>query len=106
MKIQFNTDKTIEGDERNEEYFSSLISDALDRYKSNITRIEVHLKDENGNKDGFNDIQCVLEARIEGKQPIAVKCQADTTELAVTGAIDKLEISLESLFGRMQDHNK
>ena len=50
MKIQFNTDKTIEGDERNEAYFTSLIESGLKPFDANISRIEVHLSDKNGTK--------------------------------------------------------
>lgn len=104
MKIQFNTDKTINGSEKNEEYFTTLVAEELDRFESFITRIEVHLTDENGRKDGFKDIRCLLEARIEGRQPIAVSDQANTTEMAVSGAIDKLKASLETILGRIQHH--
>jgi hypothetical protein len=51
MKIQFNTDKTISGDENQEDYFT-LIAEKLNRFQSHITRIEVHLSDENGTKEG------------------------------------------------------
>jgi hypothetical protein len=81
MKIQFNTDKTISGDENQEDYFTSLITEKLNRFQSHITRIEVHLSDENGKKEGYNDIQCILEARIEGRDPIAVRCDADTKKM-------------------------
>jgi len=47
-----------------------------------------------------------MEARIEGKQPIAVTSQANSIEMAVTGAISKLENSLKTIFGRMKDHQK
>jgi len=104
MKIQFNTDKTIIGDEKHEDYFTSLVVERLKRYQSHITRIEVHLSDENGKKEGLRDMRCLLEARIEGRQPIAVSCQADTLERAVSGAIDKLKASLETILGRMQNH--
>ena len=104
MKIQFNTDKTISGKERNEDYFTSQIAEELDRFESLITRIEVHISDENGKKDGQNDIQCMLEARLKGKKPMAVTQQADTIEQAVSGSIDKLKASLETILGRMQNH--
>lgn len=42
----------------------------------------------------------MLEARLEGKQPIAVTCQEDTMEQAVTGAIHKLQTSLKTIIGR------
>ena len=50
MKIQFNTDKAINGDEKHQDYFTSIIAEALKRYESHLTRIEVHLSDENGDK--------------------------------------------------------
>ncbi len=104
MKIQINTDKTINGDERHQDYFSSTIAEALKRFQSHITRIEVHLSDENGKKEGMNDMRCLLEARMEGRQPIAVSCQGDTVEIAVSGALDKLKASLETIIGRLQNH--
>ncbi len=97
MKIQFNTDKTISGDERTQKYFTSQITDELKRYQPHITRIEVHLSDENGNKEGIKDKQCLLEARLEGRQPIAVTCQSETIEQAVSGAIDKLKTTFETI---------
>lgn len=104
MTVQLNTDKTISGNEKNQHYFTSMIEEGLKNFESHITRIEVHLSDENGIKEGFNDMRCLLETRIEGRQPIAVSCQADTVELAVSGAIDKLTASLETILGRMQNH--
>lgn len=104
MKIQFNTDKTISGEERNEDFFTSLIASELDRFDSQISRIEVHISDENGKKEGLKDIRCLLEARIEGKQPIAASEQANTIELAVSGATEKLKSALETIVGRSRNH--
>ena len=101
MIIQFNTDKTINGDERNQDLFSDQIAKELDRYESHITRIEVHVSDENGQMEGIKDIRCLLEARLEGRQPIAVTCQTDQVELSVSGAIDKLKAALETILGRI-----
>jgi hypothetical protein len=50
MNIQTNTDKTVSGHENQEDYFTSLIAEKLSRFQSHITRIEVHLSDENGKK--------------------------------------------------------
>lgn len=104
MQIQFNTDKTINGDERHQDFFTSQIAEELKQYQSDITRIEVHISDENGKKEGVNDIRCLLEARLEGRQPIAVSNQADTIEQSVSGAIDKLKASLKTILGRITDH--
>jgi len=104
MIIQLNTDRTINGDQRHQDFFTSQISEELSRYQSHITRIEVHLKDENGKNEGLNDMHCLIEARLKGKQPIAVSNQADTIELAVSGAIDKLKASLKTIIGHLQNH--
>lgn len=104
MTIQINTDKTLTGEKRSSDFFTSQINEALQRFESHITRIEVHLKDENGKKDGFNNISCLLEARLEGRQPIAITNQADTTDLAITGAINKIKTAIETIVGKIQKH--
>jgi len=104
MTIQINTDKTISGEKRSIDFFTSQIAEALQRFESHITRIEVHLKDENGKKDGFNNVSCLIEARLEGRQPIAITNQANTIDLAVSGAIDKIKTAIETILGRIQKH--
>jgi hypothetical protein len=104
MEIQYNTDKTINGEERNQEFFTSQVAVAFKRFEPLIRRIDVYLSDQNGIKEGRNDIRCLLEAHIEGRQPTIVTNQGDTTELAVSGAIDKLKASLETIVGRMKNH--
>ena len=104
MTIQFNTDNNISGREELTAPLIALISVEIDRFSEHITRLEVHLSDENGFKDGPNDIRCMLEARIEGRQPIAVTHQANSHEQAVEGAIDKLKTSLDTIFGRLKNH--
>jgi len=104
MKIQFHTDHNIEGSERQNAYFTTSIGEALSRYSSHITRLEVHIADENGTKEGKNDQRCMIEARLEGLQPLAVTNHADTIELAVKGATDKLKAALETVLGKLKAH--
>ncbi|MFT4778657.1 MAG: ribosome-associated translation inhibitor RaiA [Flavobacteriales bacterium] len=103
MKIQINTDKNISGNERLVAYINSTIEDDLARFSDNITRIEVHLSDENGSKGGQNDKRCMLEARLEKKNPIAVTSQADTIEKSVSDALDKMKSALETTFGQLKN---
>jgi hypothetical protein len=104
MTIQFNTDNNITGSEELRVPLIALISEELGRFSQHITRLEVHLSDENGDKDGPNDIRCLLEARLEGRQPIAVTNLANTHEQAVEGAIKKLKTSLNTILGRLRNH--
>jgi ribosome-associated translation inhibitor RaiA len=104
MKIQINTDKNVSGGQELKTSLTYLLSEGLSRYNDQITRLEVHLSDEDGNKDGQNDKRCMLEARIEGRQPIAVTDHAGTHEEAVNGAVDKLQTSLKTILGRLRNH--
>ncbi len=103
MIIQFNTDNNVSGSEAFKAPLIALIEDNLSRFSDQITRLEVHLSDENGDKNSLNDKRCMVEARLEGRQPIAVTDMADTKEQAVSGAIDKLKASLETILGRLRD---
>ena len=104
MQIQINTDHTIKGHETLIDKLSSSIENALSRLSYHITRLEVHISDENGNKPGPNDKRCMMEARLEGRKPIAVTDQAATLEQAVDGATNKLISMIESILGRQRDH--
>ncbi len=104
MTIQFNTDKNITVHETFGEQLNEQLNDELSRFDEYLTRVEVYLSDENGNKDALNDKKCTLEARLKGRNPIVVSDQDDTYELAVTGAIEKLISSLETVIGKLQNH--
>jgi len=104
MQIQINSDNNITGSEDLIASSTSIISEELSRYSEQITRIEVHFSDEDGNKDGLNDKRCMVEARLAGMNPIAVINQANTHEKAFSGAIDKLKNSLEKITGRLKNH--
>ena len=104
MKVQLNTDNNITASDELRASYSTLISEELKRFDEHITRLEVHLSDENSHKDGMNDKRCMIEARLRGKQPIAVSNQANTLEPAITGAVDKLKTSLDTILGRLRNH--
>jgi ribosome-associated translation inhibitor RaiA len=101
MQIQMNTDGNIEGHEALATQVNSAVESALNRFSDHITRVEVHLSDENSDKKGGeHDMHCVMEARLEGRQPIAVTHQGATVDQAVDGAADKLHRLIESTLGR------
>jgi hypothetical protein len=102
MKIQFNTDKNIEGHERLESFFSSELEKELARFDDKVTRIEVHLGDENSAKGGLNDKRCMIEARPAKMKPIAVTANADSIEKAFFQASEKIKKSLHTTFDKQQ----
>jgi len=103
MNIQINTGHNIQGNEALITKFSNIIKNSLIRMSHHITKVEVHLKDEDGDKKGKNDKRCMIEAHLEGRQPIVVTDHADTLNQALDGAIDKLLSMIKSLRGRQND---
>ncbi len=105
MQIQINTDRNIEGHEALAARVSGVVESTLRRISDHITRVEVHLSDENSDKKGGdNHMRCLMEARLQGRQPVAVTHQATTLDQAVNGAADKLIRLIESTLGRLHDH--
>ncbi len=79
-----------------------LLSEELGSFSEHMTRLEVHLSDENGSKQRINNKRCLLEAYLEGIQPIAVTGLVNTYEFAVNSAIDKLKTFLDTILGRIK----
>lgn len=104
MTIQINTDKNLRMHEAFETQLENLLSEELSRFSEHITRLEVHLSDENGSKEGPDDKRCLLETRLEGRQPIAVTAHGNTYEVSVNLAIDKLKAMLDTTIGRLRNH--
>lgn len=102
MHFQINTDKNISGHQAFAQRVEETLERTLSRFGDQITRVEVHLSDENSlSKSGPSDKRCLLEARLAGRQPISVSEQAQTIEQAVAGAAQKMVNSLESELGKL-----
>jgi ribosome-associated translation inhibitor RaiA len=102
MQIQFNTDHNIEGGEGLAAYVDGIVDKALSPVSDHITRVEVHLSDESSNKSTPNHKRCVMEARLEGRQPIVVTHEASTVDEAVIGAANKLTRRVDHVIGRLR----
>jgi len=102
MQILVNSNESVSSSESASGRVESMIADALERYADRITRVEVHLSDENAEKGGQRDKRCMIEARLGGLKPIAVTHTAATMPLAIAGATEKLERALESTLGKLE----
>lgn len=102
MQIQVHSDNHIEGSARLVEWVSASVAGKLDRFDDEVTRVVVHLSDENGVKAGAQDKRCQIEARPKGQQPISVTHKAASLDLAVDGAVDKLNNALQHQFGKLR----
>ena len=102
MQINVFSDNHIDSDKRTQDRVKATVEVTLERHLEDLTRVEVHLSDENGGKSGPKDKRCKMEARPKGHQPISVSNDADSLNQAVEGAAAKLEKALEHLFGKLR----
>lgn len=102
MHIEIRTDSHVHGTERLQERVVEWTEHALSRFARRITRVEVHISDENGDKKTPGDTKCVMEARVEKRPPTVVTDHADGVEAAVRGAAGKLARALEHELGRLE----
>ena len=103
MQIQLNTDNHVHGEASLADWAERELRDRLQRFVDHVTRIEVHLSDIKRARVGEHDKRCKLEARLAGRQPVAVHHDAGKVADALHGAADKLARALDSALGRVRD---
>ncbi len=101
MQIQINSDHHITGSPELAARVQALVRDALERYSDRITRVEVHLNDLNSIKHGSHDKRCLMEARLGGLGPVAADHEAENLDLAINGAMEKLERAIGHKLGKL-----
>jgi len=103
MLIQVNTGRQIGGSAELIAYVQEVVESKFQRYAERITRVEVHLNDENtAIKAGGNDKRCQMEVRFAGLQPISVSHHADSHDLALDGAVDKMNNLIGTTLGKLE----
>jgi ribosome-associated translation inhibitor RaiA len=102
MIIQLHTDNHIVGREELATTVTAQLEQAFERYATRITRLEVHMQDENGARGGANDKTCMIEARLKGEDPVAVRHSADHMATALHGARDRMLHLLARHYGKQR----
>lgn len=91
MQILLHTDPHVDGSGLMADHLTTVVKDALGHFGEHITRVEAHLADEKSHiKASPDEIQCTLEARLAGRNPIVVKDRAGNAHQAIQGAVGKL----------------
>ena len=102
MLIQVNTDHNIEGTQRFKDYVDELLRTSLGRFGEQLTRVEVYLSDERGEREGsLEQKRCLLEARLAGLAPLSVCEQGGSLHEVLAGSVTKLTHLLESTLSRL-----
>jgi hypothetical protein len=104
MQVQVNTGNGMENKETLERWADEFLNESLARFKQEITRVEVQLSDENSGKKGAADKRCMLEARLNGHEPLAVTHRGETQDEAFRGAAQRLINLLDHTLGKLDRH--
>lgn len=96
MQIQLNSDNHITGSPQLHDRVQQIVEHELRYQSEQVTRVEVHLNDENAAKGGGSDKRCMLEARVAGMPPVSVEHRAPSIEQAVKGAAEQLARALKT----------
>ena len=104
MQIQVNADNHLESNEARDEWARGVVETAMAHFAEQVTRVEVHLSDENAGKGGAAVLRCTMEARPNGRPPVAVSNDAPGMDAAVNGAVHKLVRATSNALGRADKH--
>lgn len=103
MDVQINTANNVAGREALTQQLEETVRARLSRFSEQLTRVEVHVSDENGDRGGVHDKRCVIEVRPAGREPISVTDQAGSIDQAASGALNKAATALDRTFGKLTD---
>jgi len=102
MLIQVNYGD-IDKNDALEQYVHDQVNQHLTHVADRITRVEVHLRDDNSHhKSASDDKRCTMEARPKNRQPLAVEHKGDNFQTVVAETAGKLERALKRAFVRVK----
>jgi ribosomal subunit interface protein len=104
MIININTDSNIQNTELLKDHITSVVTDQLKRYQDRISRVEVHLSDQNAHKKTGKDIKCTMEARPDGFDPMTVSEITENLHQSIKVATEKLVFKLQNEFERRRNY--
>lgn len=105
MNVHFNSDNATPLDADFAARVEERLTERLDeRFGSRLTRIEVHVRDVDGDTNGPRGLEAQLEARPANGAPIVVTERASEPMQAVNAALGTLVNRLDSVFGKADRH--
>lgn len=100
MQFMFNSDNQTPLGSDTAEKMEALVGSRLERISDRLTRVEVHVSDIDGPRNGGDDKRCAIEIRPNGMRPITAAGQASTVEGAVSAAADKVLKAFDRQIGK------
>lgn len=106
MEILTHTDHSIVTTEALTSHVSTVVTDTMQRFGEQITRVVVHLSQGKDSKSPPGEHRCVMEAHVKGHAPVVANAHASSLHQAIQGAADKLKRATDSVIGRMSNGAK
>lgn len=106
MQIKVNANHSAHTGESFGRWASTELNELLSRFSHDITRVEVHMSDESGDKPSDDKKRCTMEARLAHHEPMAVNHAASNEDEAFRGAGEKLKHMLEHALGRLRSQRR
>jgi len=92
MQILLHSSPNTDGSQLMAEHVTTVVTNAMARFGERITSVEAHLSGVSSQgTSSADDIQCALEARLAGLEPVVVKEHAGNAHQAIEGAVRKLK---------------
>ena len=101
MQVLFNTDHHTDGSHEMADHLKAVVKDAVSQFGVQVTRVVAHITDETSSaKTTPDEIQCTLEARLVGLEPVVVKDRAGSVHQAIHGAAGKLKRAVGTVLAK------
>jgi ribosome-associated translation inhibitor RaiA len=92
MQILLHSSPNTDGSLLMAEHVKTVVTNAMGRFGERITSVEAHLSGvASQGISSADEIQCALEARLAGLEPVVVKEHAGNAHQAIEGAVRKLK---------------
>lgn len=99
MIVQINAGD-IESSQALIDHSNDAVESALRHMTEKVTRVEIHLRDDNSSKSAADDKRCTMEARIAGEKPLAVEYASDDLYKSISEAAGKLGRAVKTKLDR------
>jgi ribosome-associated translation inhibitor RaiA len=89
--IEVRAASSVKGSAGLDAFAEQVVTAALSRFLPRLTRIDVHLSDDNAAREGGTDKRCQIEAHPASQQPVSASATAATLEKALTTAANHMK---------------
>lgn len=103
MIIDVHTDNHIRNTENLVTQVRGIVENALDIHALRLSRVIVHLGDENGARRSAGDKRCLLEARVESMPDLVITHHGDDLIPTLHAACEKMDRALSSALSKRRD---